>query len=86
MEGLIPITVAAAWLIEYHRDIHCVNLANTHTDSQLEVEKLQEEFVQVIHKFVYRTYVSALEGLESDGAGELLHKPFSRIPGSHKEQ
>jgi hypothetical protein len=59
-------------LTKYHRDIHCVNLANTYTDSQLEVEKLQEEFVQAIHKFVYRTHVSALEGLEPDGSGELL--------------
>lgn len=59
-------------LIKYHRGIHCVNLANTHTHSELEVEKLQEEFVQAIHKFVYRTHVSALEGLEPDGSGELL--------------
>jgi hypothetical protein len=57
-------------LIKYHRDIHCVNLANT--DSQLEVEELQEEFVQAIHKFVYRTHVSALEELETDGSRELL--------------
>jgi hypothetical protein len=59
-------------LIKYHRGIYCVNLANTHTHSKLEVEKLKKEFVQAIHKFVYRTHISALEGLEPDGSGELL--------------
>ncbi|GKT87815.1 hypothetical protein Ct61P_05665 [Colletotrichum tofieldiae] len=35
-------------------------------------KKLHEDFVQAINKFVYRTHVSALEGLEEEGAGELL--------------
>lgn len=62
-------------LIEYHKDIHCVDIAaNTYNWSEKEqqVKKLHEEFIQAINKFVYRTHVSALEGLEEDGAGELL--------------
>ncbi|TVY84350.1 hypothetical protein LSUE1_G002874 [Lachnellula suecica] len=62
-------------LIEYHKDIHCVDIsANTYNWSEKEqqVTKLHEEFIQSINKFVYRTHVSALEGLEEDGAGELL--------------
>jgi len=31
-----------------------------------------EGFVQAVNKFEFRTYVSALEGLEEDGVGELL--------------
>jgi hypothetical protein len=62
-------------LIEYHKDIHCVDIAaNTYnwSEKELQVKKLHEEFIQSINKFVYRTHVSALEGLEEDGAGELL--------------
>ncbi|PMD66397.1 uncharacterized protein K444DRAFT_115369 [Hyaloscypha bicolor E] len=62
-------------LIEYHKDIHCVDIsANTYawSEKELQVKKLHEEFIQAINKFVYRTHVSALEGLEEDGAGELL--------------
>lgn len=62
-------------LIEYHKEIYCVDIAaNTYSWSEKEsqVKKLHEEFVQAINKFVYRTHVSALEGLEEDGAGELL--------------
>jgi hypothetical protein len=62
-------------LIEYHHDIHCVDIAaNTYSwsEKELQVKKLHEEFIQAINKFVYRTHASALEGLEEDGAGELL--------------
>lgn len=62
-------------LIDYHKDIHCVDIAaNTYNWSEKEqqVKKLHDEFIQSINKFVYRTHVSALEGLEEDGAGELL--------------
>jgi hypothetical protein len=62
-------------LIEYHKDIHCVDIAaNTYNWSEKtqQVKKLHEEFIQSINKFVFRTHVSALEGLEEDGAGELL--------------
>ena len=62
-------------LIEHHKEIHCVDIsANTYnwSEKELQVKKLHEEFIQSINKFVYRTHVSALEGLEEDGCGELL--------------
>lgn len=62
-------------LVEYHKEIYSVDTAaNTWNWSEKEVQlkKLQEEFVQAANKFVYRTNVTALEGLEEDGAGELL--------------
>jgi hypothetical protein len=62
-------------LIEHHKEVHCIDIsANTYNWSEKEqqVKKLHEEFIQSINKFVYRTHVSALEGLEEDGAGELL--------------
>jgi hypothetical protein len=62
-------------LIEYHKEVHCVDIsANTYnwSEKEVQVKKIHEEFIQAINKFVYRTHVSALEGLEEDGAGELL--------------
>ena len=62
-------------LIEYHKDIHTVDAKNetfywTEKDSQL--KKLHEDFIQAVNKFVYRTNSMVLDGLEEDGAGELL--------------
>jgi len=62
-------------LIEYHKEVHCPNAkASTYdwSEKDQQCKKLHEDFVQAINKFVYRTPVSALEGLEEDGAGELL--------------
>lgn len=62
-------------LVEYHKEIHCVDAkANTYdwSEKEQQCKKLHEDFVQAINKFVFRTHVSALEGLEEDGAGELL--------------
>ena len=42
------------------------------SEKEIQVKKLHEEFIQAINKFVYRTHASALEGLEEEGAGELL--------------
>ncbi|KAK0711261.1 hypothetical protein B0H67DRAFT_492184 [Lasiosphaeris hirsuta] len=70
---LTPDTIES--LTEYHKDIHCANSkANTYdwSEKEQQCKKLHEEFVQAINKFVFRTHVSALEGLEEDGAGELL--------------
>jgi hypothetical protein len=39
---------------------------------QAQLDKLHDEFVEAVNKFVYRTDVKALEGLEEDGSGELL--------------
>jgi hypothetical protein len=62
-------------LVDYHKEIHCVDAkASTYdwTDKEQQCKKLHEDFVQDINKFVFRTHVSALEGLEEEGAGELL--------------
>ncbi|KAL3478711.1 hypothetical protein BJX99DRAFT_98187 [Aspergillus californicus] len=70
---LTPETIET--LVDYHKEIYSVDTAaNTwdwaEKDNQL--KKLQEEFVQAVNRFVYRVSVQALEGLEEDGAGELL--------------
>ena len=70
---LTPETIET--LVEYHKDIFSVDtFANTWNWSEKEVQlkKLQEDFVQSANKFVYRTNALVLEGLEEDGAGELL--------------
>ena len=62
-------------LVEYHKDVHSKDTsASTWNWSEKEVQlkKLQEDFVQAANKYVYRTSAMALEGLEEDGAGELL--------------
>ncbi|KAG7038420.1 hypothetical protein JMJ78_0000956 [Colletotrichum scovillei] len=62
-------------LVGYYERSHRVGLAaKTHERSgndRLRV-KACEDFTRAIKEFVYRTQVSALEGLEEDGAGELL--------------
>ncbi|UKZ80747.1 hypothetical protein TrVFT333_008511 [Trichoderma virens FT-333] len=63
-------------LVEYHKEIHCVDAkANTYdwSEKEQQCKKLHEDFVQAINKYVFRTHVSALEGLEEEGAGELLN-------------
>lgn len=70
---LTPDTIES--LIDYHKEIHCVDIAaSTHNwpEKELQVKKLHEEFIQAINRFVYRTGATALEGLEEEGAGELL--------------
>ncbi|KFZ24774.1 hypothetical protein V502_00750 [Pseudogymnoascus sp. VKM F-4520 (FW-2644)] len=62
-------------LIEYYKGIHCVNIAaSTYNwlEKELQVKELHEKFIQAINKFIYRTNATALEGLEEEGAGELL--------------
>ncbi|KFY67704.1 hypothetical protein V496_01440 [Pseudogymnoascus sp. VKM F-4515 (FW-2607)] len=62
-------------LIEYHKEIHCVDIAaSTYNwlEKKLHVEELHGIFRQAIHKFVYRTNTISLEGLEEEGSGELL--------------
>ncbi|KAK7571560.1 hypothetical protein V3481_018771 [Fusarium oxysporum f. sp. vasinfectum] len=62
-------------LVEYHKEIHCVDAkASTYdwTGKEQQRKRLHEDFVQGINKFVFCTHVSALEGLEEGGTGELL--------------
>ena len=70
---LTPETIEA--LIDHHKDIHSVDAAaRTHTwpEKDAQIKTLQEEFKQAVNRFVFRTSVRALEGLEEEGAGELL--------------
>lgn len=70
---LTPETIES--LVEYHKKIYSEDTkASTLNWSEKEVQlkKLQDDFVQAANKFVYRTNAMALEGLEEDGAGELL--------------
>ena len=70
---LTPETIEA--LVDFHQDVYSVDAAANTWDwsgKQSQLKKLQEEFVQAANKFVYRANAEALEGLEEDGAGELL--------------
>lgn len=70
---LTPETIEA--LVEYHKDIYSIDTsASTWSwaEKEAQLKKLQEEFVQAVNRYVFRTNVRALEGLEEDGAGELL--------------
>ncbi|KAI5804471.1 hypothetical protein EDC01DRAFT_611006 [Geopyxis carbonaria] len=64
-----------AELIQYHKDVYLVDQREctwNWTEKEQQVKKLQDAFMQAVNKFVYRTDAIALEGLEDDGAGELL--------------
>lgn len=70
---LTPETIDA--LVEFHKEVFSADTAASTWDwpeKEAQIKKLQEEFVQSANKFVYRTSVQALEGMEEDGAGELL--------------
>lgn len=70
---LTPETIEA--LVEYHKDIYSVDVAASTwnwAEKEMQLKKLQDEFVQAANRYVFRTGVHALEGLEEDGAGELL--------------
>lgn len=62
-------------LVDYHKEVYSVDAAaNTWdwSEKEIQLKKLQEEFVQAANKFVYRTSALALEGMEDEGSGELL--------------
>ncbi|KAJ4177919.1 hypothetical protein NW767_014779 [Fusarium falciforme] len=65
-------------LIEHHREVYCVDMANT-CDGEQRCKKLHEKFVQAINQFVFHTDVSALEGLEEGGTGELLNGESEKV-------
>ena len=70
---LTPETIES--LVEHHKDVHSVDTAASSyswSEKEAQLKKLQEDFVQAANRFVYRTSVTALEGLEEEGAGELL--------------
>ncbi len=70
---LTPETIEA--LVDYHKDIYSADVSASTwawAEKEAQLKKLQEEFVQAINRYVFRTGVRALEGLEEEGAGELL--------------
>ncbi|KAF2092240.1 hypothetical protein K490DRAFT_70872 [Saccharata proteae CBS 121410] len=80
---LTPETIES--LIEYHKDIYSVDVsANTWTwaEKEVQLKKLQEDFTQAVNRYVFRTGVRALEGLEEDGAGELLEGRGEDVKGA----
>ncbi|KAK4977355.1 hypothetical protein LTR28_007273 [Elasticomyces elasticus] len=80
---LTPETIDA--LIEYHTDIYSVDTAAstwTWPEKDAQLKKIQEEFKQAVNRYVFRTGVRALEGLEDDGAGELLDGRSGEVKSS----
>ena len=62
-------------LVRYHKEVYCPNAKADTTewpDKGQQSKKLHDDFVQAVNRFVFRTHVSALEGMEEQGAGELL--------------
>lgn len=63
-------------LVDYHKKISSKDAAAEYNydwpEKERHLVKLQEDFKQAINSFVYKTKSTALEGLEEDGAGELL--------------
>ncbi|RSL77386.1 hypothetical protein CEP52_017721 [Fusarium oligoseptatum] len=75
---IIHIEDTIGTLIEHHKKVYCVEVANT-CDGGQRCKKLHEEFVQAINKFVLHTKLSALEGLEEGGSGELLNGESEKL-------
>lgn len=70
---LTPDTIAA--LIAQHKDVHCVDMtrdAASWPEKDATILKMHDDFIQAVNKYVFRTHVSVLEGLEEDGVGEFL--------------
>ncbi|EWC48328.1 hypothetical protein DRE_02097 [Drechslerella stenobrocha 248] len=62
-------------LVDYHKDVYMIDqVANTWhwAEKDAAAKKMHEEFVQKVNKYVFQTDKIALEGIEDDGAGELL--------------
>jgi hypothetical protein len=80
---LTPETIES--LIEYHKDIYSVDVAASTwnwAEKEMQLKKLQDEFVQAVNRYVFRTGVHALEGLEEEGAGELLEGRGEDVKGA----
>ncbi|KAK1656545.1 hypothetical protein BDP55DRAFT_688705 [Colletotrichum godetiae] len=69
-------------LIKYHESSNCVGIVakmQQQARNDRMRKKVREDFLQAIKEFVYRTNVSALKGLEEDGAGELLGDDSEKV-------
>jgi hypothetical protein len=70
---LTPETIDS--LVEYHKDIYSPDVKASTWDwaeKEQHLTKLHDAFVAAVNRFVFRTGARALEGMEEDGAGELL--------------
>ena len=66
---------AIALLTAHHADVFTPDTAAATPawpDKPAHLARLRADFVSAVNRFVFRTGVRALEGLEDDGAGELL--------------
>jgi hypothetical protein len=80
---LTPETIEA--LVDYHKDIYSKDASeSTYSwpEKEAQLKKMQEEFEHAANRFVFRTGVRALEGLEEDGAGELLDGRSTEVKGA----
>ena len=59
-------------LIKFNEDILSIAASDGNTNKTW-LKKLQMEFEQAAHMFVYHADVRVLEGLEHDGTGELFY-------------
>lgn len=62
-------------LVDYHQDVYSVDTAAATwnwPEKEIQLKSLQEEFVQAANRFVFRASAHVLEGMEEEGAGELL--------------
>ncbi|KAI8710307.1 hypothetical protein NCS52_01582900 [Fusarium sp. LHS14.1] len=62
-------------LAKHHKKVYRVKVDNAcdWSDREQWCKNLHEHFVEKINKLVFRTHISALEGLEEDGTGELVN-------------
>lgn len=62
-------------LIKYHKDVYLVDQDMSTwqwAQKYSQIKKLHEEFVLAVHEFIIITNADSLEGIDDDGAGELL--------------
>jgi len=62
-------------LIKHHKEVYCPDVkADTRDwpEKEQQCKKLHADYIQAVNRFVFRTDVSALEGMEEQGAGELM--------------
>lgn len=71
-----------ATLVDYYKNIYLVDCAASTWDwpeKEAQLKKLQEDFVQAVNSYVFRTDERALEGMEDEGAGELLEGRSDKV-------
>lgn len=62
-------------LVGFHQEVFLVDVADNTKDllaKEAKLQKLREEFIEAVNKFVFWTKCEVLQGLEKDGSGELL--------------